>query len=157
MVGQKYLHLESQGTSCFVNSTINALFSLPFVFSFLTERSVTPCLKAGRGALFLELMRLTRWQGSRPANSDMVRQLANICNDFFFIVDLQNEPKWRVQLAYGDGHCPVFPAECWYVALRMFVQAPEHSYRDGLWPAAKAVGPPEYRIICESTQVKFAH
>ena len=67
--------MENRGTSCFVNSTINALFSLPSVFSFLTERSVMPCLKAGRGALYLELRRLAMWQGSRPANSDMVRQL----------------------------------------------------------------------------------
>jgi len=71
MVGQKCLRLENRGTSCFVNSTINALFSLPSVFSFLTERSVMPCLKAGRGALYLELRRLAMWQGSRPANSDM--------------------------------------------------------------------------------------
>ena len=77
MVGQKCLRLENRGTSCFVNSTINALFSLPSVFSFLTERSVMPCLKAGRGLSIWRLRRLAMWQGSRPAGSDVVRQLVS--------------------------------------------------------------------------------
>ena len=77
MVGQKCLRLENPGTSCFVNSNINALFSLPSFLSFLTGRSVTSCLKAGRGALYYELGRLAKWQGSRPAGSDVVRQLVS--------------------------------------------------------------------------------
>ena len=77
MVGQKCLRLENPGTSCFVNSNINALFSIPSFISFLTGRSVTSCLKAGRGALYFELRRLAKWQGSRPASSDMVRQLVS--------------------------------------------------------------------------------
>ena len=77
MVGQKCLQLENPATSCFVNSNINALFSIPSFISFLTGRSVTSCLKAGRGALYFELRRLAKWQGSRPASSDMVRQLVS--------------------------------------------------------------------------------
>ena len=38
---------------------------------------MTSCLKAGRGALYFELRRLAKWQGSRPASSDMVRQLVS--------------------------------------------------------------------------------
>ena len=76
MVLQKCLPLENQGSNCFVNSDVFALFSLPTFISFLNDKSGDICLKAGRGGLYWELRRLANYQvGGRPASTDMVRQM----------------------------------------------------------------------------------
>ena len=78
MVVQKCLPLENRGTDCFVNSDVNALFSLPSFIAFLNEESVGSYLKAGRGGLYWELRRLANYEvGGRPASTDMVRQLVS--------------------------------------------------------------------------------
>ena len=71
----------NQGTDCFVNSSINAILSLPSFKTFLIDSSSLGCLKAGRGGLFLELRRLSKYASSGlPASSAMVRQLVASMN-----------------------------------------------------------------------------
>jgi uncharacterized UBP type Zn finger protein len=69
----KCIRYENSGTDCFVNATLNSLFSLPNFLKFLKNPNVE--LKSGRGILFNELLRLANFNTQIVTSSAIVRQI----------------------------------------------------------------------------------